>query len=222
MAKYGPKSVRGGKGVRGNTGGGGGNTGHINMLPLAGQTAFFDGGKTDQMRTVESWEDKRKTLDHEQLLLTNADGYAVGYFDGDRDSVAFAIPREYRDEASRKSLVLTHVHPPYYDRTIGGGFSDADVLNHIRLGLGETRAVSAEGVYSFKTTRESDPTGFVKALNDRSSAVSWMMNEAEKALKAQGITLDGKDHTDFYLRVSDAWYRQTAYKYGYEYRSPWG
>lgn len=219
MARSVPKGVRGGKGVRGNTGGAG-NTGTIRELPLAGQTAFFDGGKTDQMRTTETWENKRKDLDHEQLLLTSRDGFAVGYFDGDKDSVAFRIPDAYRDRKSE--LVLTHVHPAYYDRSIGGGFSDADVMNHIRLGLGETRAVSKEGVYSFRTTTESDATGFLRALNDRRGDVSRMMAAAETQLKKQGYTLSGTERTDFYLRMSDAWYRQTAYRYGYDYRSPWG
>ena len=218
----GRKSVRGGKGVRGNTGGGDNRTGSIKSLPLAGQTAFFNGGKTDQTRTVETWENKSLDLGHEQLLFTNKDGYAVGYFDGDKDSVAFAIPKDYRDAEARKGLVLTHIHPAHYDRTIGGGFSDADVTNHIRLGLGETRAASVEGVYSFKTTRESDPNGFLKALSGRVNSVSAAMNEAEKSIKASGVTLTDKERTDLYLKISDAWYRHHAYKYGYEYRSPWG
>ena len=215
-----PKSTRGGKHrQRGNTGGRG-NTGHLKPLPLAGQTAFYDGGKTDQMRTTETWEDKRKALDHEQLLMTNKDGFAIAYFDGDKDSVAFSVPKEYRGKLN--DVVLTHVHPAYYDRTIGGGFSDADVTNHILFGFGETRATSTEGTYSFKTTRESDPKGFLKALGDRRTQVYDSYDKAVSSLKSQGYKIEGKEATDLYLRISDAWYRNTAYRYGYEYRSPWG
>ena len=164
---------------------------------------------------------KRKDLDHEQLLLTNREGYAVAYFDGDKDSVAFRVPKEYRTKESRAGLVLTHVHPAYYDRTIGGGFSDADVANHIAFGFGETRAVSVEGVYSFKTTRESDPKGFLKALQTRQAAVHRDYRAAVESLKKQGYNMTAKEETNLYLRVSDAWYRHTAYRYGYEYRSPW-
>lgn len=155
-------------------------------------------------------------------MLTNKDGYAVAYFDGDKGSVAFRVPKEYRGKGKASELVLTHVHPAHYDRTIGGGFSDADIINHIAFGFGETRAVSTEGVYSFKTTNESDWKGFAKALDTKDATVYRDFNTALASMKKAGYTLTSKEETDLFLRVSDAWYRNTAYKYGYEYRSPWG
>ena len=156
-------------------------------------------------------------------MLTNKDGYAIAYFDGDKDSVAFRMPKGYgySNKEGRAGIVLTHVHPAYYDRTIGGGFSDADVMNHIGFGFGETRAVSVEGVYSIKTTGESDPKGFLKALQTRQMDVRRDFGNALDGLKRQGYNMTDKEETDLYLRISDAWYRHTAYRYGYEYRSPW-
>ena len=201
---------------RGNTNGNGA-TGKINSLPLAGQTKFYDGTKTDTEITVRAWEDKHNDLTHEQLLMVNQDGYAVAYFDGDKQSVAFQIPKG----VNPKDITLTHVHPAAYDRTIGGGFSDADIENHIAFKFKETRATSVEGNYSFRTTSESDPKGFLKALKTRKQTVMQSYNDALQSINKQGVSLSSKEETDLYLRISDIWYQHTASKFGYEYHSPY-
>lgn len=185
-------------------------------MPLAGQTAF-DGARTSVEATIDAWEARNANLDHEQLLVVGQDGIALGYFDGGKTSVGFELP----DGVDPSTLTITHVHPVNNDRNIGGGFSNADVINHINLGLAETRAVAQEGSYSFRTTSESDPKGFKSALANRQSVCLKQQRAAIKALEKQGITLTAQEKMDIYLRASDIWYQNMANRYGYIYRSPY-
>ena len=203
-----------GGGKRGNTGGGDQRRGSLKPLPLAGQTAFNQNGETlGTKATVDKWENKLRTLDHEQLLMVNDDGYAVAYFDGGKQSVSFRVP----DNVDTSKVVLTHIHPAEGDRTIGGTFSDADLLNHIRIGFKETRAASDEGTYYFRAGKGADPKGFIKDLASREREVDKYVDQAVKKYKAAGKTLDYKAHNDFWLQAHDRWMRVHAAKNGYIY-----
>ena len=203
----------GGRGAgrgRGSTGRG---VGKLRPLPLAGQTPIYDGNKTNTKLTVDTWEDKNRGLNHEQLLMVGEDGFAAAYFDGGKTSVAFQVPAD-KDPST---LTLTHIHPAFYDRTIGGPFSDADMINHIIFGFKETRAVSVEGVYSFKGTRQSDANGFKKALQKRDAEIDKNLDKAVKSLRDKGQTVDGKTYTDLFLRTHIVWLNNNCRKYGYDF-----
>ena len=205
-----------GSGRRGNTGGGDQRFGSLKPLPLAGQTAFDRNGRNlGTQASIDKWETKNATLDHEQLLMVNSDGYAVAYFDGDKDSVAFAIPRG----VDASDITLTHVHPAYYDRDIGGTFSEADLVNHIRLGLKETRAVSVEGTYVFRAEKGANPRAFLRALARRESDTSSAINKAVKAKeKSLGRKLTEKEYSKIFLDAHDRWLKTHATGHGYYYK----
>lgn len=189
-------------------------SGKLNSQYLAGQTYFYDGNNTSTRATVDNWESKRGDLDHEELLMVDDDGFAIGYFKGDKDSVAFNVPRG----VDTSKITLTHNHPTSGDaRSIGGSFSDADIKNHLAFGFKETRATAKEGTYSFKTTSESDAKGFSKALSGRKTAVNKAYDDTVSSMKKKGYTLTETEGIDLYLRISDSWYKATASKYGYEY-----
>lgn len=203
----------GGRGSSSFGGGGGiitlgtGSGGSGKSLGLAGQTGFYDGNKVSVESTLTHWEGKSKGLDHEELLMIDEDGFATAYFKGGKTSVAFTAPSK---EVAAKT-VLTHNHPLGDGRTIGGGFSDADVTNHIRLGFKETRATSVEGTYSFKATAKADSKGFLNALKGRKKACQEKADAImKKNPKANAI--------DVYLTASHHWYQTNASKYGYEYK----
>ena len=193
----------------GNVATGGGYGGGGNQLGLAGQTYFDSGNKVSVGGTLNFWENKSKDLKHEELLMVGEDGFAAGYFKGGSTAVAFNIP----NGVDPSKTVLTHNHPygGKDGRTIGGGFSDADVTNHIQLGFKETRATSTEGTYSFKAGKNANSTGFLKALNKRKGEVS---KAADARYKKAGNT---KSYIDIYLEESHNWYTKNSAKYGYEY-----
>lgn len=197
---------------RGFTGAGHGGSGQ--SLGLAGQTYFEDGNKVSVAGTLDFWEGKSKGLDHEELLIVGDDGFAAGYFKGGATSVGFTLPAG----ADPSTLTITHNHPAggKDGRTIGGSFSNADLNNHINLGLRETRATSVEGTYSFKATKgvKQNGAGFQKALTKRSAEVSAKADAKYKAAKAKGST---KSYIDTYLETSHEWYQANAAKYGYTY-----
>ena len=63
-------------------------------------------------------------------------------------------------EEAAGAAVLTHNHPYQGGRMIGGTFSEADVINHIQLGIGTTRAVTNgpnENTYILATKAGSNP-----------------------------------------------------------------
>lgn len=201
--------------------GGGGGTfstgrgGKANPQGLAGQT-YFDGNKVSVGGTLNYWEGKSKDLNHEEMLLIGEDGFAVGYFKGGATSVAFTIP----NGADPSKLTLTHNHPhgtkATGGRTIGGSFSNADLKNHIQLGLKESRACATEGTYSFKATKgqKQDSAGFMKALNGRQAECSAKADKVYKAAQAKGSK---KSYIDTYLETCHEWYQTNSSKYGYTY-----
>lgn len=188
------------------TGGGGGGSGK--ELGLAGQTYFENGNKVSVAGTLNYWEGKSKNLKHEELLFVGEDGFAAGYFKGGSGAVSFHIP----EGVDASKTVLTHNHPTggKDGRTIGGSFSNADLTNHIRLGLKESRATSVEGTYYFRAGKKADAKGFQKAMGTRKSAVN-------KATKKRMDSGDKKSEIDIYLEESHKWYSKNAKKYGFEY-----
>lgn len=197
---------------RGFTGAGYGGSGQ--SLGLAGQTYFENGNKVSVAGTLNYWEDKSKDLKHEELLIVGEDGFAMGYFKGGAGSVGFTMP----DGADPSKLTITHNHPygGKDGRTIGGSFSNADLNNHINLGLKETRATSTEGTYSFKAAKgvKQNSKGFQKALAGRQTEVSKKADAKYKAAQKKGST---KSYIDTYLEESHKWYQKNCSKYGYEY-----
>lgn len=183
-------------------------------LGLAGQTYFENGNRVSVEGTLNFWENKSKDLDHEELLMIGDDGFAVGYFKGNDTSVGFTMP----DGMDAGTITLTHNHPygGKDGRTIGGSFSNADLNNHINLGLKETRATSQEGTYSFKATKgaKQNASGFQKALGRRQSEVSKKADAKYKAAQKKGST---KSYIDTYLETSHEWYQTNCSKYGYTY-----
>lgn len=199
---------------KGFTGAGYGGSGA--SLGLAGQT-YFDGNKVSVDGTLNFWEGKSKDLDHEELLIVGDDGFAMGYFKGGSGSVGFTMP----DGADPSKLTLTHNHPygGKDGRTIGGSFSNADLNNHINLGLKETRATSIEGTYSFKAAKgvKQNPKGFQKALGRRQAEVSKKADARYKAAQKKGGKAASKSYIDTYLEESHKWYQKNSSQYGYEY-----
>lgn len=192
-------------GNRASTGHGYGGTGE--PLGLAGQTGFYDGNKVSVRSTLDHWEGKSYGLDHEELLMIDEDGFATAYFKGGKDAVSFIPP----DEAIAKKTVLTHNHPLGDGRTIGGGFSNADIENHIKYKFKETRATAVEGTYSFKATSKANSQGFLKALKGRKNEVS---KKADAYMKKN----PNANSIDVYLKESHKWYQKAAKKYGFEYK----
>lgn len=186
-------------------------------LGLAGQTYFEDGNKVSVGGTLNYWEGKSKDLKHEELLMIGEDGFAVGYFKGGATSVGFTMPKD----VDPSKITLTHNHPygGKDGRTIGGSFSNADLNNHINLGLKETRATSREGTYSFKAAKgvKQDPAGFQKALGKRQAECSAKADAKYKKAQTKGGKAASKSYIDTYLETCHDWYKTNAPKYGYAY-----
>lgn len=163
--------------------------GKVNRLPIAGQTAFDEGNRTSVQATLDQWEKKHGTDKVEHLLMVDENGFATDYFKGNRGSVAFVPP------ADPSRITLTHSHPIGSDRTIGGSFSEADIINHIDVGFKETRATSVEGTYVFRATERSNPKGMKAALktadeNARRSAAYQFYKNNGAASMSQAAKFD--------------------------------
>lgn len=175
-------------------------------LPLAGQTAFYDGGKADTRTTLVGFEDRKHGLGHEEMLMVDQEGFARGYFSGDRGSVSFRIPKH----AKTSELSITHNHPLGDGRSTGGTFSAADMRVLATYGFKEIRATAAEGTYSLRPTGRANKTGFLKALAHYDSTVA-------SKTKASVRAGDKRSTIDISLDHANSWVKQTAKKYGYEY-----
>lgn len=91
------------------------------------------------------------------------------------------------------------------------------MVNHIRFNFKETRAVSVEGVYNFKGTRQADEKGFIQALRRRDAEIDKDLDKAVKSLRDKGQTVGGKTYTDLFLRTHIIWLNNNYRKYGYEF-----
>lgn len=127
---------------------------------------------------------------------------------------------------------LTHNHPykPSNEpnRTIGASFSDADVKNHVTLGIkGETRAVSNgpnENTYIFraKAGAKTSPGRMLQHANRANNAwqkeMSRTLGQVEKRLAKQGKQLTPSQRNQvIYGTAKRPWQSHVVEKAGYEY-----
>ena len=193
------------------------------------------GGK----RGPRTFDDKTKQYKgmsiHEfEAAIRDKKSEYIGIFDKDGQLIvagtshnkgAVVVPTNHPDFS--KAYTLTHNHPYYENRVIGGSFSEADVQNHLRLGLkGETRAVTNgpnEYAYIFRAKQGAklDTTGMVSAAskvgNKYASTGQKAVDEVRKRLKAQGKSLNGKDNQVYIGAAKRLWKAANVGQYGYEY-----
>ena len=180
--------------------------GDAKELPLAGQTVFTGGNKTDTRTTLVGFEDRKHGLGHEEMLMVDQQGFARGYFSGDQGAVSFRIPKH----ANPKNLSITHNHPLGDGRSTGGTFSASDMSVLAKYGFKEIRATAAEGTYSLRPTGRANSTGFLKALSHYDSTVA---NQTKASVRSG----DKRSTIDIALDHANQWVSKTAPKYGYEY-----
>ena len=120
------------------------------------------GGKmsldSDTRKSVDSFENKRKSAKIEYGCLLDAWGDPVGQeeYRGGHGSVSY--PLKYVQYAE----TLTHIHPRKQGSLTPGGTFSAEDLDMLSYGIRNLRAAASEGVYSIKRGKNMDTEGFVK------------------------------------------------------------
>lgn len=171
---------------------------------LAGNTGWENGNEVSVASTLNRWESKHATLDHEEMLVIGDDGFPTAAFKGDKHSVGF-----YGEETVGKTV--THNHPSTY----GGTFSEADIYNFNQYSQKEIRAVAREGVYSLKATRKADWNGVNNAYAKAQKGLADKANSAVQKVKQAGGSKAAQRKA--YVDTYHDWYKKNFKKYGYEY-----
>lgn len=190
-----------------------------------GPTRFDDKTKQFQGMTIHEFEEAIRDRKVEYVGIFDKDGQLV-VAGTSHNKGAVAIPVHHPEFKSR-GYTLTHNHPYYEGRTIGGSFSEADVQNHLGLGLkGETRAVTNgpnEFAYIFRARKGAklNTKGMMKAVSrvgkDYGPTGQRTLDSVNKRLKAQGKTLNGKEGQVIIGAAKRLWKAANVGQYGYEY-----
>lgn len=133
-----------------------------------GETAQFDGelryGEKDPTlsptvrQNVEAWEEKRANAKVEYAYSVDADGNPIGpEVRGGKGSVR--TPSSYHNT---EDATFTHIHPREANSgTLGGTFSQGDLINFATKRNTTERAVAREGTYSISKLDNFDQAGFL-------------------------------------------------------------
>ncbi len=121
-------------------------------------------------------------------------------------------------------LTLTHNHPSGNGRGLGGTFSPADIENHARLGLKQTRAVAngkGEHSYIITTTPGANPDGLKNFAAGAGSAMRNRGNayvaKVEKKFSANGQKMPLELYNKVYLGSQKKFWTGEAEKNAYQY-----
>lgn len=189
---------------KGFDGAGGSGASDVEEIMLAGNTGWVNGNEVSVASTLARWEDGRRNLNHEEMLVIGDDGFPVAAYKGDRHSVAF-------EGEKTRGMTVTHVHPDKY----GGTFSEADISNFNKFNQKEIRASAREGTYSLKATRNANWDGLNKAYAKAQPSLADKASKAVEKVAAKGgsKTAQRKAYVDVYHK----WYSSNMGKYGYTY-----
>lgn len=189
-----------------------------------GSGKFYDMTKKFSGMSIHEFENAIRANNEEYIGIFDKNGnLIVAGTSHNKGSVS--IPE--RAPGFSKAHTLTHNHPSNDNRIIGGSFSEADVQNHLRLGLkGETRAVAVgpnEHTYIFRAKKgaKQNPSGMARSAskvgNEYKSEAQKAINGVRKKLAQKGKSLNGKDNQVYIGTMKHLWKTADIDKYGYEY-----
>ena len=170
------------------------------------------------------YPDKSKATDreahHEHLIIMDAKtGNVESVVKGGKYSVS--ITEKAREKI--KGSIVTHNHPSSTKGGNGGPPSFADV-KQLSLGMSELRAVSREGTYSFKISKNSDVQGFINRMYADRRMLDHKMAEVHDRCQKRAANGYYKTKRAYYqdnanrqLAVIHRYYMKTAEEYGVHY-----
>lgn len=173
-----------------------------------------------QGQSLEQIERRLRILKHEEAFVFDKNGSVIAAYKGNAHSVA--LPAELLQE---KDIMVTHGHPKS-TAEFGGTFSFADMRNMLKSNWAEHRATAGgqgEMNYILRKTPKADAEGFYNQINrDYVDLRQQMQNKYDAAYKQEKDK--GSDMPKVLHRarqeavgVLNAYYKNTAEKYGYEY-----
>jgi hypothetical protein len=173
--------------------------------------------------TLERVEQRLRNLKHEELFVLDENDKIIAAYKGNRTSVAF--PAELLDQ---KGLTVTHGHPKNGAEAadFGGTFSFADMGNMLKSQWAEHRATASgqgEMNYILRKGKNAKPKQFYNQINRDYTRLNKEISDAYKAeykkAKDSGVSTKQAQHRARQVSVGilNAYYKQTASKYGYEY-----
>lgn len=186
-----------------------------------GRVEEIDCGKFKTLYQAEEMIRKRK---REVLVVFDKEGNPVKAYQGDATSVAFPVS----EAETWKGYTITHNHPKGTEG-FGGTFSFEDMRNATVYEFGSHRAVAAgqgEKNYILIAGKNAKPMAFNRRIaSDIPKLREVMRREAEKIRERyKAGEYKNYGHAIHVARqkavgVLNSYYRETAEKYGYIYRT---
>ncbi len=194
-----------------------------------GASRFYDKTNKYQGMTMHEFENAVRDKKVEYIGVYDDKGQLI-VAGTSYNSHSVAVPTNHPEFS--KAHTLTHNHPykpadePH--RTIGGSFSNADVTNHIQLGLkGETRAVSNgpnENTYIFRAKMGAKQDNIRMYKHMAKAEAAWQktaqkkVDDINKRLAKQGKSLSPPQRKQVvYGAVKKGWQSTEVSASGYEY-----
>lgn len=180
----------------------------------------------EPFKTLEQAENLIRKKKKEILVVFNENGEAVKAYEGNAYSVAFPVS----EAETWKGFTVTHNHPKGAEG-FGGTFSFADMRNATVYEFGSHRACASgqgEKNYILKAQPNARPMAFNRRIAEDIPWLRDKMHEEVQKVKASYESKSGefknKEHALHVARQKsvgflNAYYRQTAERYGYVYRT---
>lgn len=167
------------------------------------------------------WAEARiRNLKHEEMFVFDKDDKLIAAYKGGPTSVSFPSTL-----LQQEGITVTHGHPKSM-ANFGGTFSFADMKNMLNSKWAEHRATASgqgEMNYILRKTSSSNAKGFYNQINrDYQRLVKEYTAKyisVRKTALANGATKAAAEHRARQEAVGtlNAYYKQTASKYGYSY-----
>lgn len=149
----------------------------------------------------------RKYKGTEHVLIRGDDAFGTRYFEGNEHSVSTPA------DVDRKGKHIIHNHPG----TFGGTLSFTDVKTMCRAGEASVTACAREGDYVMSRGKNAKPKEFVAQMEKDEPMV-----RKEMELAAYRAYWQGHDHkycVAKQMEVAHNYWKKTASKYGFTYKS---
>ena len=177
---------------------------------------FYD--LTDKYKgmTIQEFEKAIRDRKVEYIGLADKNGKIIIAGSSNNEG-AVAVPTTHPD--FNKAKTLTHNHPYYGGRELGGSFSGADVKNHVTLGLDSSRATSKEKTYIIRqgtTTKEQRKSMYSKASKS-DSQWSKEVNTRINRLVSNGKQMSKETTARVRYGYGTRLWKNLARNSGYEY-----
>lgn len=187
--------------------------------------------------TAYDLTDKYKdyTLKQYENAIRNRKSEYVGIFDNNGKLVYAGTSRNagsvaFPSDKARGADTLTHNHPYYGGRTVGGTFSGEDVMNHSAFGMRQTRAVSNgpnENTYILRNragSRQNSAEMFKYAARNSNASgnpqriMSKAWDNAQEKAQRRGKSVPESKRGQVELgSLKQVWKSKSVSDYGYEY-----